>query len=78
MQTGYGMGSQSRNRRKPHCRRNRERLQFIGGQIYQLEKEWVDKIGRSADPEVGMVPRLLWPRGIELIGAWAKTMVSFA
>lgn len=63
---------------KARLQKEFERLQFIRGQIRELEAERVDAIRRSADPEVEMVRQLLRLRGIGLNGAWVNTMEFFA
>jgi transposase len=63
---------------KARLQKEFERLQFIRGQIHELEAERVDAIRRSADPEMEMVRRLLRLRGIGLNGAWVNTMEFFA
>ena len=63
---------------KARLQKEYERLQFIQGQIHELEAERVDEIRRSADPEMEMVRRLLRLRGIGLNGAWVDTMEFFA
>lgn len=54
------------------------RLQFIQGQIRELEAQRVEAIRRSADPEVEMVRQLLRLKGIGLNSAWVNTMEFFA
>jgi transposase len=63
---------------KARLQKEYERLQFIRGQIHELEAERVDEIRRSADPEMEMVRQLLRLRGIGLNGAWVNTMEFFA
>ena len=57
--------------------REYERLQFIQGQIRELEAERVEAICRSASPELEMVGQLLRLKGIGLNGAWVNTMEFF-
>jgi transposase len=53
------------------------RLQFIQGQIHELEAQRVEAIRRSADPEVEMVRQLLRLKGIGVNSAWVNTMEFF-
>jgi len=54
------------------------RLQFIQGQIHELEAQRVEAIRRSADPEVEKVRQLLRLKGIGVNSAWVNTMEFFA
>lgn len=58
--------------------REYERLQFIQGQIRELEGQRVEAIRRSADPEVEKVRQLLRLKGIGLNSAWVNTMEFFS
>jgi transposase len=63
---------------KARLQKEFERLQFIQGQIHELEAERVEAIRRSESPEVEMVRRLLRLKGIGLNSAWVDTMEFFA
>jgi transposase len=63
---------------KARLQKEFERLQFIQGQIHELEAERVEAIRRSESPEVEMVRQLLRLRGIGLNSAWVDTMEFFA
>jgi len=63
---------------KARLEKEYERLQFIQGQIRELEAQRVEAIRRSADPEVEMVRQLLRLKGIGLNSAWVDTMEFFA
>jgi len=54
------------------------RLQFIQGQIRELEAQRVEAIRRSVDPEVEKVRQLLRLKGIGLNSAWVNTMEFFS
>ncbi|HLE05385.1 MAG TPA: IS110 family transposase [Anaerolineales bacterium] len=58
--------------------REYKRLQFIQGQIRELEGQRVEAIRRSADPEVEKVRQLLRLKGIGLNSAWVNTMEFFS
>jgi len=58
--------------------REYERLQFIQGQLHELEAERVEAIRRSESPEVDKVRQLLRLKGIGLNSAWVNTMEFFA
>ena len=58
--------------------REYERLQFIQGQIRELEGQRVEAIRRSADPEVEKVRQLLRLKGIGLNSAWVNTLEFFS
>ena len=58
--------------------REYERLQFIQGQIRELEGQRVDALRRSADPEIEKVRQLLRLKGIGLNSAWVNTMEFFS
>jgi transposase len=63
---------------KARLQKEFERLQFIQGQIHELEAERVEAIRRSESPEVEMVRQLLRLRGIGLNSPWVDTMEFFA
>ena len=63
---------------KARLQKEYERLQFIQGQIHELEAERVEAIRRSESPEVEMVRQLLRLKGIGLNSAWVDTMEFFA
>jgi transposase len=63
---------------KARLKREYERLQFIQGQIHELEAQRVEAIRRSDKPEVEKVRKLLQLKGIGLNGAWVNTMEFFA
>jgi len=58
--------------------REYERLQFIQGQLHELQAERVEAIRRSEKPEVEKVRQLLRLKGIGLNSAWVNTMEFFA
>ena len=58
--------------------REYDRLQFIQGQIHELEARRVEAIRRSKSPEVEKVRQLLRLKGIGLNSAWVNTMEFFA
>jgi len=58
--------------------REYERLQFIQGQLHELEAERVEAIRRSEKPEVEKVRQLLRLKGIGVNSAWVNTMEFFA
>jgi transposase len=58
--------------------REHERLQFIQGQIHELEPNRVGAIRHLESPEVEMVRQLLRLKGIGLNSAWVDTMDFFA
>ena len=63
---------------KARLEREYERLQFIQGQVRELEAQRVEAIRRSADPEVEKVRQLLRLKGIGLNSAWMNTMEFFS
>ena len=63
---------------KARVEREYERLQFIQGQVRELEAQRVEAIRRSADPEVEKVRQLLRLKGIGLNSAWVNTMEFFS
>ena len=63
---------------KARVEREYERLQFIQGQVRELEAQRVEAIRRSVDPEVEKVRQLLRLKGIGLNSAWVNTMEFFA
>jgi transposase len=63
---------------RARLKREYERLQFIQGQIHELEAQRVEAIRRSEKPEVEKVRKLLHLKGIGLNGAWVNTMEFFA
>jgi len=63
---------------KARLEREYGRLQFIQGQIRELEAQRVEAIRRSESPEVEMVRQLLRLKGIGLNSAWVDTMEFFA
>jgi transposase len=63
---------------KARLRKEYERLQFVQGQIHELEAERVEAIRRSESPEVEKVRQLLRLKGIGLNSAWVDTMEFFA
>jgi transposase len=63
---------------KARLQREHERLQFIQGQVHELEAQRVEAIRRSDKPEVEKVRKLLQLKGIGLNGAWVNTMEFFA
>ncbi len=63
---------------KARLQKEYERLQFVQGQIHELEAERVDAIRRSESPEVEKVRHLLRLKGIGVNSAWVNTMEFFA
>jgi len=63
---------------KARLEREYERLQFIQGQVRELEAQRVEAIRRSVDPEVEKVRQLLRLKGIGLNSAWMNTMEFFS
>jgi len=63
---------------KARLQKEYERLQFVQGQIHELEAERVEAIRRSESPEVEKVRQLLRLKGIGLNSAWVDTMEFFA
>lgn len=63
---------------KARVEREYERLQFIQGQVRELEAQRVEAIRRSVDPEVEKVRQLLRLKGIGLNSAWVNTMEFFS
>jgi transposase len=63
---------------KARLQKEYERLQFIQGQIHELEAERVEAIRHSDSPEVEKVRQLLRLKGIGLNSAWVDTMEFFA
>jgi len=63
---------------KTRLEREYGRLQFIQGQIHQLEAARVEAIRRSENPEVEKVRQLLRLKGIGVNSAWVNTMEFFA
>ena len=58
--------------------RARKRLEFIQGQIHELEAKRVEAIRRLESPEMEKVRGLLRLKGIGLNSAWVNTMEFFA